>query len=286
MAMIVKELLQVGQKALEVAGIYDAKVDAELLLCYMLHVDKAGLFMIWARMLDDSQCNSYFDLIDQRSTRLPLQHITGVQEFMGYPFMVNEKVLIPRLDTEILAETAMDYSANFKKKVHLLDLCCGSGAIGISLDKICKNVKVTCSDISDDAVELAKKNAKQLKANVSFAIGDLFEPFKKKLGNTKFDLIVSNPPYIESEVIPTLEKEVREYEPHLALDGGRDGLDYYRRIIEEAPSYLRENGMVLFEIGHNQGKAIEELAILRGPYVSVEIKQDHSGLDRVAICRT
>ncbi|MBN7774024.1 peptide chain release factor N(5)-glutamine methyltransferase [Clostridium aminobutyricum] len=286
MAMIVKELLQVGQRALEVAGIYDAKVDAEQLLCYMLHVDKAGLFMIWSRMLDDSQCNTYFDLIDRRATRLPLQYITGIQEFMGYPFMVNEKVLIPRLDTEILAEAAMDYSSHFKKKVHLLDLCCGSGAIGISLDKICKNMKVTCCDISDDAIELARKNAKLLKSNVSFALGDLFEPFKKKLGNTRFDIIVSNPPYIESSIIPTLDKEVREYEPHLALDGGNDGLDFYRRIIEEAPNYLREHGMLLFEIGYDQGRAVEELAILRGPFVSVEIKKDHSGLDRVAICRS
>jgi release factor glutamine methyltransferase len=286
MAMVVKELLQVGQRALEVAGVYEAKVDAEQLLCYLLNVDKAGLFMVWSKVMDDSQCNNYFDLIDRRATRLPLQHITGVQDFMGYTFQVNEKVLIPRLDTEILAETAMDYISYFKKKVHLLDLCCGSGAIGISLEKICNELRVTCSDVSDEAIDLAKKNAKRLRSKVSFVIGDLFEPFKKRFGNIRFDIIVSNPPYIESDVIPTLEKEVRVYEPHLALDGGTDGLDFYRRIIEEAPNYLRQGGILLLEIGHNQGKAVEDVAIRRGPFISVEIKKDYNGLDRVAICRT
>ncbi|MFV0516088.1 MAG: peptide chain release factor N(5)-glutamine methyltransferase [Aminipila sp.] len=286
MAMIVKEMLEMGQRTLEVSGVCDAKIDAERLLCHMLKIERGELFMIWSKIMEDQQCNSYFELIDMRATRLPLQHITGTQQFMGYDFKVNKNVLIPRLDTELLTEAVMEYADLFKGKISVLDLCCGSGAIGISLEKLCKNMKIVCSDISEDAIKLTKENAKSLKANVTIKQGDLFEPFKRKLGNVKFDIIVTNPPYIESEVIETLEEEVRVHEPHLALDGGEDGLDFYKRILKEAPKHLNKGGMIFFEIGHNQGKIIMEKLAHMGQYTDIEMKKDYNEHDRVIICKT
>lgn len=286
MAMMVKEMLEMGQRTLEVAGVFDAKVDSEALLCYMLKIDRGELFMIWSKRMEDSQCNSYFELIDSRAKRIPLQHITGVQQFMGYDFKVDKNVLIPRLDTELLVETVMDYANLFKGKISVLDLCCGSGAIGISLSKLCKNMKVICSDISDDAIKLTKENTKALKGNVTIKKGDMFEPFRGRLGNTKFDIIVSNPPYIESEVITTLEEEVRVHEPHLALDGGDDGLEFYRRILREAPKHMNKGGMLFLEIGHNQGELLAEKLAHMGQYTNIEVKKDYNNFDRVIICKT
>lgn len=285
MAMIVKEILQIGQRNLEGAGIFDAKVDAESLLCYMLKIERCELFMIWSKTLEDGQCNSYFELIDARAARIPLQHITGLQQFMGYDFKVSEHVLIPRLDTELLVETVMDYAKCYKGKVSVLDLCCGSGAIGISLAKLCKNMKVVCSDISEDAIKLTRENAKSLKANITIKKGDMFDPFKGRISNTKFDVIVSNPPYIESEVISTLEEEVKSHEPHLALDGGDDGLDFYRQILREAPKHMHKGGMLFLEIGHNQGKIISEKLAHMGQYTDIEVKKDYNNFDRVVICK-
>lgn len=286
MAMSVKEMLEMGQRNLEGAGIHDAKIDSEILLCHMLHLERGELFLIWSRVMDDSQCNAFFELIDKRATRLPLQHITGKQDFMGYEFNVDENVLIPRLDTEILVETVMEYAKLLKGKVSVLDLCCGSGAIGISLSKLYKNMKIVCSDVSDDAVKLTKENAKNLKSNVTVKKGDLFEPFTGRLGQGKFDIIVSNPPYIASEVIPTLEEEVRCHEPSLALDGGEDGMDFYQMILKEAPKHLNPGGMLFLEIGHDQGAVLTEKLAHMGQYTDIELKKDYNEFDRVIICKT
>lgn len=286
MAMSVKEMLEMGQRNLEGAGIHDAKIDSEILLCHMLHLERGELFLIWSRVMDDSQCNVFFELIDKRATRLPLQHITGKQDFMGYEFNVDENVLIPRLDTEILVETVMEYAKLLKGKVSVLDLCCGSGAIGISLSKLCKNMKIVCSDVLDEAVKLTKENAKNLKSNVTVKKGDLFEPFNGRIGQGKFDIIVSNPPYIASEVIPTLEEEVRCHEPSLALDGGEDGMDFYRMILKEAPKHLNPGGMLFLEIGHDQGAVLTEKLVHMGQYTDIELKKDYNEFDRVIICKT
>lgn len=285
MAMLVKEILEIGKRTLESAGIFDAKVDAEALFCYMMNINKTQFFMMWSKVLEDRQCDLYFELIDKRASRVPLQHIIGVQNFMGLEFDVSEKVLIPRMDTEVLVETVIAERAKFKGKINLLDLCCGSGVIGISLDKLCKGVKVTCSDISEDAIALTNKNAKKLGAGITVKKGSLFEPFRGKLRNTKFDIIVSNPPYIESAVIQTLDEEVRDHEPMLALDGGIDGLDFYRIIFEEIDKHLEKKGMLIMEIGHNQGEALIALAKKSGGFSEIEVKKDFAGLDRVIICR-
>lgn len=281
MGMMVKEALDIARRNLSGAGIEESKVDAELLLCYMLNLDKSGLFMIWSKNLDDDQCDRYFALVDQRSTRKPLQHITGKQAFMGMEFIARENVLIPRPETELLVEEVIKYVESTGKKCSILDLCCGSGIIGISLDKLLKGAKVTCSDLSGDAVKLTEDNAKALKSSVNVLRGDLFQPFKGRLGNKKFDIIVSNPPYIESMVIDTLEPEVAAYEPRLALDGGASGLEIYKKIAAEAGEHLKKKGALFLEIGHNQGPALKEILEGTGIFAEVEVMKDYNGFDRM-----
>ncbi len=267
MSVPVRDLLKMAENQMAAAGCSEAKIDAELLYRYLFDLDKVGFFKEWSKILDDNSTERYFELVARRASGVPLQYITGEQEFMGFSFAVDESVLIPRQDTEILVEKVLnemeDPSGSFagKHDVKILDLCCGSGAIGISLALLCERAKVVCTDISEAAAETAEKNAKLLGAEkrVSFARGDLFEPFNKKLGKTKFDIIVSNPPYIKSDVIPTLQREVRDHEPRLALDGGADGLDFYRRIVAEAPQYLKKGGMLFMEMDCSQAADIARL---------------------------
>lgn len=283
--MMVRELINLGEKRLSGAGVKDAKVDAEQLFCYLMNVDKKGFFMMWSKDFDEDSCEEYFKLVDERAKRVPLQHIIGSQEFMGMEFEVSKDVLIPRQDTEILVEQALKELEKRKGSTKVLDLCSGTGAIGISISKLSTNAKVTCSDMSEAAVRLTEKNAKNLKASITVKQGDLFEPFKKAFGKTKFDMIVSNPPYIESAEILTLEPEVREHEPLSALDGGEDGLEFYKRILEEAGAYLRKSGSLILEIGYNQGKSVMDIAESLGQYEGMEIIKDYNGLDRVFFCR-
>lgn len=294
MSLIIKELLQIGESALQKAGCMDPKIDAEILMCHMLSFNKTQLFIKSPSLLDEKSCEEYFKLIDIRAGGMPVQYITGVQEFMGIPFKVNENVLIPRQDTETLVEEVISMLQkglrNIKKPsggYQVLDLCCGSGAIGVSLCKHVNNVKVTAADISKKALEVAKENAQRagVEKRIRFAESDLFGSLRKGLGGSKFHLIVSNPPYIESSVIPTLQREVALHEPMLALDGGEDGLDFYRRIFADAPSYLRKNGMLYLEMGHNQAAALTALALETGKFEDIRIIRDLAGLDRVFECR-
>ena len=267
MSVPVRDLIKMAENQMAAAGCAEAKLDAELLYRYLFGLDKVGFFKEWSRILDDNSCERYFELVERRASGVPLQYITGEQEFMGFSFAVDESVLIPRQDTEVLVENVLekieDPAGPFagKHDVKILDLCCGSGAIGISLALLCDKAKVMCTDISEAAAETAEKNAKALGAEkrVGFAVGDLFEPFDKKLGKTKFDIIVSNPPYIKSEIIPTLQREVKDHEPLIALDGGADGLDFYRRIVEEAPNYLKKGGVLFMEIDCSQAEDIAGL---------------------------
>jgi release factor glutamine methyltransferase len=263
----------------------------------MLKKDKSWLFLHYGDELDDKICEEYFRLVDIRAGGMPLQYITGSQEFMGLPFRVNEKVLIPRQDTEILVEKALEILKARKETrggFRILDLCCGSGAIAVSLAYYLKKAKrkaaVLGSDISSDALEVAKENARinGVERQIRFAEGDLFGPFpknRKDRGRKQFDMIVCNPPYIPTGVLPTLMREVREHEPLLALDGGEDGLDFYRRILEEAWRYLVEEGVLLLEIGYDQGITVPLLAEEAGAYGPVEIIKDLAGKDRVAVIK-
>ena len=294
MSLPLKELITIGQNQLKEAGIMDSARDAKDLYCFLDKLDAVGLMMHWQDVLADNTCEAYFELIERRASGEPMQYITGVQEFMGLTFNVNPNVLIPRQDTETMVEDALEVlqkgtlrgesfveKSNFKD---VLDLCTGSGAIGVSIAKLNGNVKVTCSDLSEKALETAKGNAiaNGLKS-VKFEQGDLFAPFCGKLGKKKFDFIISNPPYIESEVIPTLQTEVKDHEPMMALDGGVDGLDFYKRIAEEAPNHLKKGGVLMMEIGYNQGEAVCQLLEESEKFQKVLCLKDLAHKDRIVV---
>ena len=294
MSLLVKQILELGERQLREQGIADSQRDAKLLYCYMNNINTAALILEYQQTLQDVLCDKYFELIDRRSLGEPLQYITGTQEFMGYEFNVDKRVLIPRQDTETLVELAVEYikegklmgnavEGASKKNTKILDLCCGSGAIGISLSKLIPSLKVTLSDMSQDALDVAKANGNKLGVakNVAFKCGNLFEPFKKRFGKERFDVIVTNPPYIPSSVIDTLQKEVKDFEPRSALDGGISGLDFYTEIVRESKNHLNPKGALFMEIGHDQGDSIKTLLENDGNYQNVEIFKDLAGHDRV-----
>lgn len=296
MSLLIKELLQMAQKRFELAGCSDPRIDAEQLLCYYLNENRSYLFLHYADEIGDSHCQGYLELIDRRASGEPIQYITGVQEFMGLEFCVNQDVLIPCQDTETLVELALDELCGRKTPFggfEVLDLCCGSGAIGISLLKLGERgrlkLNVIGTDISEGALQVAQKNAeKNAVKPIRFLQGDLFAPLpknRKGQGKQKFDLIISNPPYIPDAVIPTLQKEVREYEPILALSGGETGLDFYERIVPEAERHLKPGGLLMLEIGYDQGEALKQLAAASAFWTDAEVHLDLAGKDRVVILR-
>jgi release factor glutamine methyltransferase len=224
--------------------------------------------------VDEEKQEQFEALIAKRSERIPLQHLTGVQNFMGLDFMVNKHVLIPRQDTEILVEEVL---RDFHDGVHILDMCTGSGCILLSLLHYSNDTTGVGVDLSEEALKVAKANADQLgmTERVKLLHSDLFEAIDET-----FDLIVSNPPYIRSDVIKTLMPEVRDHDPRMALDGAADGLYFYRKIVEESGNYLKRGGQLFFEIGHDQAEDVSSLMQDHG-YKEIEIKKDYAGLDRV-----
>ena len=287
-------LIREGEYRLAKAGCMEAKADAQELYCFLMGIDRLQVFMKAEEEADEEVERKYLALIARRAERIPLQYITGVQEFMGHRFRVDQSVLIPRQDTETLVlEAAKTVQNNSRQKLslierlrggkewELLDLCSGSGAVGISTAKICDNIQLTGTDISGAAVAMAETNAKSLRVKAEFLVGDLFEPVKGR----KFDMIVSNPPYIKTNMIAVLQEEIKNYEPREALDGGRDGLDYYRRIIKEAPEYLKKDGFLFFEIGHDQGEDLRKMLKDDGRFTPAEVIRDLPGRDRVVKCQ-
>ena len=291
MGLRVKEIIEIAANRFQEEGCLDPKLDAQLLMMHMLHVDRSWFFTHAADALSDETCEDYFRLVDRRASGVPVQYIIGTQEFMGLRFYVSEAVLIPRQDTELLVETALETLKTMKKpalgSLEVLDLCTGSGAIAVSIGYYAPKVKITATDISPDALAMAKKNAAGYNQNITFMEGDLWEPLgpneKKQKGKKQFDLICSNPPYIPSGVIPGLMREVKDHEPMLALDGGQDGMDLYRRIFEKAGWFLKPQGVMLLEIGHDQGQLIMDLADATG--FECEVLKDLAGHDRTAVCR-
>lgn len=278
MGLLVSDVVKMAEAQLKEAGIENAKGEAEQIYCHLKRIDRTGFFMRWSKESSDLDTEKYFRLVDERAKRRPMQHILGETEFMGYTFVVKENVLIPRMDTEVVVDEALKL-INHKDSV--LDLCCGSGIIGISLvlcaEEAKKTIKMTSVDISDDAIALTKENAQLNNVKLEIYKSDLFEGIKRK----KYNLIVSNPPYIRSDVIPTLDVEVRDYDPINALDGGEDGLDFYRQIVNKAPDHLKKNGYLVFEIGHDQGVSVAELMKQSGSFENIEISQDLAGNDRM-----
>ena len=264
--MTYEEARKEAEQILKGAEVPDAALDAWYLLEYAIRkIEKKETGRTWYLMnrkesILPGTLSYYQELVYRRKQRIPLQHLTGEQEFYGYPFYVNEHVLIPRQDTEVLVEEALKRK---KEGMKVLDLCTGSGCILLSILKNLKQGTGVGIDISEQALEVARRNAKRL-----------------GLAQGPYDMIVSNPPYIETEEIAQLMPEVRDHEPRLALDGMSDGLYYYRSIVSQCRDYLKEDGALLFEIGAGQGAAVSELLKEAG-FVSVQVIKDLAGLDRV-----
>lgn len=265
-------LYRMGVERLAAAGIEEAKLDARLLLEELCGTDRNDLLVHGDRPVTEQQENSYVNYIELRSRHIPLQHITGYQEFMGLRFKVTPDVLIPRQDTETLVEEVLK---NLHDGMRILDLCTGSGCILLSLLRYSNDCVGVGVDLSKKALAVAEENAGSLRLTAEFVQGDLFEPV-----TGKFEIIVSNPPYIPSNVIPTLMEEVREHDPLMALDGKEDGLYFYREIIGQASEYLYPGGMLFLEIGCEQAEAVTELMKNAG-YRDVTVCKDLAGHDRV-----
>lgn len=266
------EAFLMGMQKLKEAQIGEAQLDARLLLEEVCGTDHNTLLCHGDREVSEAEEEKYRRALEQRAVHVPLQHLLGYQDFMGLRFQVNEYVLIPRQDTEILVEEAMRY---LHDGMRILDLCTGSGCILLSLLHYSNDCEGVGVDISQEALQVAVQNAELLGIKADFLKSDLYE---KVTG--KFDLLVSNPPYIERAIIPTLMEEVREYDPYIALDGGEDGLDFYRRIIGGAQDYLKRGGQILMEIGSGQAKAVSELLREAG-FKEIDVCRDFAGLDRV-----
>lgn len=274
--LAMQEIYKEGKERLARAGILEAKLDAWYLLEHVTKVSRASYYGNPQREVCEEEKEQYFCLIEERKKRIPLQHLTGEQEFMGLTFYVNRHVLIPRQDTEILAETALEH---MKPGMQILDMCTGSGCILLSLLKLCRAEGVTGigTDISKEALLAAVNNAERLGVSAKFVQGDLFENIQSEKA---FDMIVSNPPYIPTAVIDELQEEVKLYDPYIALDGREDGLFFYRRIVKESISYIKRGGCLLFEIGCEQAEAVMGLLEAAG-YEDIRVKKDLAGLDRV-----
>lgn len=249
--------------------------EAEQIIMSALNMTREKLILNAKREITDKEYAKILKMTSRRKKGEPLQYILGSTEFMSLEFFVGKGVLIPRQDTETFTETVLNM-LKYEKAYKVLDICTGSGCIGISIAYYRENVRVDLIDISDTAVETARKNAahNDVEERVSIYKCDILKEYPDK----KYDIIVSNPPYIESDVIQTLQTEVRDYEPHLALDGGADGLLFYRRIIEIAPKLLNKNGIIAFEIGYNQGEAVSSMM---SAFNNVQVIKDLCGNDRV-----
>lgn len=276
--MKIEELLRYGKGKLEKQKVEDASIISRILMQYVLKIDRNKLIINKNDNVDINKENEYKEYIEEIIKGKPVQYITNNQEFMRLNFYVDENVLIPQPDTEILVEEVIK-SIDIKENIEILDMCTGSGCIGISLAKNIENTKVTLVDISKEAIEIAKKNAIQngVENKVTFIQSDMFENVKGK-----FDIIVSNPPYIKTDIIQALDKQVQN-EPHIALDGGEDGLDFYKILINEAHKYLKKDGKIFLEIGYDQKQEIESLAKQSKHYKKIETIKDLSQNDRVII---
>lgn len=279
--MTAQEWLRKASASLESAGIADAESDAWLMFSHVTGMSRMEYTLDRDKCLSDEEICSLAKMLEKRNQHIPVQQITGEAWFMGYPFFVNENVLIPRMDTEVLVEAvltrlpAVPVTENGKRRV--LDMCTGSGCILLSLLKEEKGLLGTGADISERALLVARENAHRLECEAQFIFSDLWENIEDT-----YEIIVSNPPYIVRNVISTLDTEVKDHEPVLALDGGEDGLDFYRKIVADTHRHLVPGGLLAFEIGYDQGQALTAL-LKKAGYRNIEILKDLAGLDRVAL---
>ena len=274
--MILKDAYTEGIKKLKLSNIDAPVVTAGAILCYVLGCDKSYLYTHDDYLLSKDEYDKYCEALKRRIGGEPLQYITGHQEFMSLNFAVSPSVLIPRQDTEILVEYIMEFVGQ-KENVSILDIGTGSGCIAISLAYYIKGSQVFGVDVSKDALEIARKNARScgFEERITFLESNLFSNVHIK----KFDVIVSNPPYIPNRVIDTLDRQVKDFEPKIALDGGEDGLDFYRRITKQSVDFLKPNGLLAFEVGFDQARDVAK--IMESSFKDINIQKDLAGIERV-----
>ena len=270
------EALKYGTDYLYSCGVEEASVDAWLLMEYCCDMSRTRYLLCRTEQMETELWKRYQGLLEQRGKRIPLKHITGEQEFMGLSFLVNDQVLVPRQDTEVLVEEAVKAA---RPGIKVLDVCTGSGCIIISLANLCPEIACTALDLSPDALQVARENARRLGVSVEFIESDLFAEVQGT-----FDLIVSNPPYIPTAAIEQLSEEVRLHDPRMALDGKEDGLYFYREIIGESGRYLNPGGWLMFEIGSDQADAVAKM-LREKLFTGVRVIKDLAGLDRVVVGR-
>ena len=279
--MKIKEAIEKGAIALKVENIESPKLKARMLMQFILNKPRQYIIVNDMQELSKSTEQEYFEAIQKLKHNIPIEHITHQKEFMKLNFFVNENVLIPRQDTETLVEEVIKIAQKTNSK-KILDLCTGSGAIAVSLAKYIEKSEITAVDISQEAIKIASKNAimNNVENQITFVKSDLFENVKKE----KYDIIVSNPPYIKKSEIPKLEKQVQK-EPTIALDGGVDGLDFYRKIIKQCYEYLKYKGYLCLEIGYDQKEDVIELLKNEEKYSEIHFKKDLYDNDRIVIGR-
>lgn len=277
----VAEILRAATERLEVNGIDSPRLDAEILLAHVLNCRRLSLYVDADKILPLESIFRFNELVNRRLQSIPVAYLVGAREFFGLNFAVNENVLIPRPETEILAEFVGEYLRGLDKEVIFADLGVGSGAICVSILKFVPNSRAIAVDISESALEVAKFNAQKFHVDgrIKFFCGDLFSPL-----TGKFDAIVSNPPYIPTSSLEILQAEVQR-EPKIALDGGADGLNFYRRIISDAPRFLVDGGLLAVEIGINQSDAVKNLFAAKN-FADIKILRDLSGIERVVAGKT
>lgn len=274
--MTYRELCKYATDKMAQAQIENSAADAWILMESVFSINRSYFLVHGTEEAPEELEKRYLALLKERCTHIPLQYIIGEQEFMGIPFKVTPDVLIPRQDTEVLVEEALKH---LKPGHKALDMCTGSGCIAISLKSFVPEAEVTAVDISEAALAVAVENSEKNKLPVTFVHSDLFSAI-----TDKYDMIVSNPPYIPSAIIKTLMPEVRDYEPMLALDGTEDGLYFYDKITRESVRFLKEGGMLIYEIGHDQGEAVSDM-MRKCEYTDVCVVKDLAGLDRVVVGR-
>jgi release factor glutamine methyltransferase len=278
-AWTIRRVLGWAADDLKKRGASSPRLDAELLLCKILSTDRVHLLIDADRPLAKDELAGYRELHQRRRAGEPVAYLLGTREFYGRPFLVDRRVLIPRPDTEHLVEVALIRTRRISLSCRVLDLCTGSGCVAVTLGRERPTTHVLGADLSTDALAVAAENALRLGAyNVGFVRSDLFSALRPE--HNRFDLVTANPPYIAAGEIPALPVDIRGYEPHLALDGGGDGLDFLRRIVGEAPRFLVEGGVLAVEIGSDQGQAVQDLFRDAG-YHEVGLQRDYGGHDRV-----
>jgi release factor glutamine methyltransferase len=265
-------------------GVQNARLDAEVLLCHVLTRDRAWLLAHMQDRLDDQAARHLERIVDRRAVREPLQYITGRQEFWGLEFVVTPDVLIPRPETELVVEAAIRALRNLPSPL-LVDLCTGSGCIAVSIAKELKSSRIFAVDQSEEALAVARKNsaAHDVSGRIRFLAGNLFQPIQELDIQGKVDVITANPPYIPSRDLPSLQPEVRDFEPEMALIAGTEGTEIHERIIKEAPLFLKKGGSLIMEMGVGQAERLIAVAETSGVFTTPEIQKDLAGIDRIII---